>query len=232
MVATTASRGTGYRTTAGEDLSQFLSRWLKVWVALLAVVVLVVVVYLIAITGSLANINGNLRVANNAVTGAGGHTKTLPDQVAGINGSLSGIDPALKPIPAQADAIIGALSSINDKLTATDSSLKDTSGVLQVVLGQANTIEGTLVQADMANGPCTTGLQPPPIATGSCGGNQLGAQNIHERVAIANGILNPALGDANNILSQLRDGVVVHLTSICKSTALTVTNILAAAAPC
>jgi len=94
--------------TGSADDSRFLDRWLKVWITLLIVVTLVVVVYLVAITNSLASINGNLGVANNAVTGAGGDTKTLPDQVQGINASLAAIDPALKPIPGQADEIIDA----------------------------------------------------------------------------------------------------------------------------
>ena len=227
MVATTR---TGYRVAAGEDTASFLSRWLKVWVALLAVVVLVVVAYLIVITNDLADINGNLATANRAVTGAGGHTKTLPDQVAGINGSLTGIDPALKPIPAQADAIIGALTSINDKLTATDGSLKDTSSVLVTVLGQVTGVEGTLIQADQANGPCTNGTLPPPASTGSCSPNQLGVQNIHQRVSIANGILGPARGDADNILGNLRP-VNVHLVSICNSLPATVLGVLSGT-PC
>jgi ABC-type transporter Mla subunit MlaD len=203
----------------GSDDSRFLDRWLKVWITLLIVVTLVVVVYLIAITNSLASINGNLAVANNAVTGAGGDTKTLPDQVQGINTSLSAIDPALRPIPGQADEIIGALTSIDGKLATTDNSLKDTSSSLQGtsgqlvdtasilnrVLGQAGDIRNTLAQADKPNGDC---------GPTSCGANQLGVQNIHQRVAIANNILTPAESDARAILSGLGQ-VNQNLLSIC-----------------
>jgi len=202
-----------------QDRNRFLDRWLKVWIALLVVVTLVVVVYLIAITNSLASINGNLAVANNAVTGAGGDTKTLPDQVQGINASLAAIDPALKEIPNQADKIIGALTSIDGKLATTDGSLKDTSSSLQGtsgqlvdtasilnrVLGQAGTIKDTLFAADQANGPCETT---------ACSPNKLGVQNIHQRVAIANNILTPAEADARNILAGLAL-VNRNLFSIC-----------------
>lgn len=199
---------------AESDQAQFLSRWLKVWVTLLTVVTLVVVVYLIAITGSLASINGNLAVANDAVTGAGGDVVTLPDQVERVNASLGGIDPALKPIPGQADQIIASLTSIDSKLNTIDNSLKDTNGVLKVVLGQANDIRGVLVDAD----------DPP---------DRLGVQNIHRRVAFANGFgdtgwlganpgnLTAAENDAKNILAGLVD-VNKHLVSICKSQAVSV----------
>ncbi len=207
--------------SSGEDTSRFLNRWLKVWIALLVVVTLVVVVYLIAITNSLASINGNLGVADRAVTGAGGDTKTLPDQVQGINASLAAIDPALKPIPGQADQIIGALTDIDGKLATTDGSLKDTSsslmgtsgqlvdtsGILQRVLGQAGSIRDNLFQADQPNGPCQQD---------SCDGSKLGVQNIHQRVAIANNRLVPAEADARNILAGLAQ-VNQNLFSICST---------------
>ena len=220
--------------SSGEDTSRFLDRWLKVWIALLVVVTLVVVVYLIAITNSLASINGNLGVADRAVTGAGGDTKTLPDQVQGINASLAAIDPALKPIPGQADEIIAALTSIDGKLATTDASLKDTSsslqgtsgqlvdtsGILTRVMGQAGTIRENLFQADQPNGPC----EPT-----SCAPTKLGVQNIHQRVAIANNILTPAEADARAILAGLGQ-VNANLVSICSTGALNIP--LVTAGPC
>lgn len=197
---------------AAESQPQFLKRWLIVWVALLAVVTAVVVAFLIAITNTLASINENLAVADKAVSGAGGDVKSLPDQVDAVNASLGGIDPALKPIPSQADEIIAALSSIDSKLKATDGSLKDTSGVLKTVLGQAGSIRGVLVDAD----------DPP---------DKLGVQNIHRRVAFANGVgetgsfganpdsLTAAKADAANIIAGL-DDVNKHLKSICNSPAV------------
>ncbi len=221
----------GYTTRGGgstQDTSRFLDRWLKVWIALLVVVTLVVVVYLIAITNSLASINGNLGVADRAVTGAGGDTKSLPDQVQGINASLAAIDPALKPIPGQADQIIAALTDIDNKLATTDGSLKDTSaslqgtsgqlvdtsGILVRVNGQAGTIRDNLFQADQANGPCE--------AT-TCSPNKLGVQNIHQRVDIANKILTPAELTAKAILAGLVD-VNNNLKNICSKGVLAVIN--------
>ena len=219
----------GYSTRGGstsQDTSRFLDRWLKVWIALLVVVTLVVVVYLIAITNSLASINGNLGVADNAVTGAGGDTKTLPDQVQGINASLAAIDPALKPIPGQADEIIRALSDIDGKLGVTDASLKDTSsslsgtsgqlvdtaGILTRVTGQTGTIRDTLAAADQPLGPCEGN---------GCNPAKLGVQNIHQRVAIANNVLTPAEADARAILAGLGQ-VNANLFNICSQGVLAV----------
>jgi hypothetical protein len=211
MVQTMSSRAdyapTPGRAVRGDDTATFLSRWLKVWVILLTVVTLVVVGYLIVITNSLANINGNLATANAAVSGAGQNVTALPDQVNRINGSLSGIDPALKPIPGQADDIIASLTSIRGKLTDIDGSLKNTEGILRNVLGTANGISGVLITAN-AVGSCGGGAP--------CGPNQLGVQNIHQRVDNANRILDPARGDADAILGGLVS-VNGHLRGICTS---------------
>lgn len=198
------------------DQAQFLKRWLAVWVALLTVVVLVVIVFLLKITSSLNAINNNLATTDSAASGAGGNVKRLPDQVQAINESLVGIDPVLKPIPGQAEAILGVLSSINGKLVTTDGSLKDTSGNLKTILGQANDIEGMLIDADDP----TDGK---------------GVQNIHQRVAKANGVgntgrfgstpnsLTAAEADGRNILAGLQD-TNKHLSSICKTAAVTGTK--------
>lgn len=171
-------RPTPRRRTA-DDQTTFLSRWLKVWVILLTVVTLVVVAYLIIITNSLASINGNLATADRAVQGAGGNVVTLPNQVDRINGALSGIDPALKPIPGQVNEINAALTSINDKLTNVDSSLKDTNGVLKTILGQTSAIDERLKDAD----------EP---------ADNLGVQDIHQRVAAINGRPSPRQGTASS----------------------------------
>ena len=205
----TAVRG---RSARDNDSSQFLKKWITVWVALLAIVTLVVVVFLVTITNSLASINGSLAVADEAVSGAGGDVVTLPSAVDTVNASLGGIDPNLKPIPGQADAIIGSLRSINDKLTNVDRSLVDTSSVLSTVLGQTGTISGILVDSD----------DPP---------DGFGVQNIHQRVAFANGSGNTgsfgsnpsslaaARGDTTNILGQLQ-GINRALRGICNNPAV------------
>ncbi len=194
------------------DQAQFLKRWLAVWVALLTVVVLVVIVFLLRITSSLDSINTNLATTDPGLVSAGGNVERLPDQVQAINESLVGIDPALKPVPQQTVDILAALESINGKLTTTDGSLKDTSGNLKSILGQANDIRGMLVDAD----------DPP---------DGKGVQNIHQRVAFANGVgntgrfgtnphnLTAAEQDAQNIIAGLQD-TNKHLTSICRSPAV------------
>ena len=208
--------------TAGDGAAaDFLKRWVTVWALLLVVVTGVVVVFLIVITNSLAAINGDLAVADEAVTGIGGETKTLPDQVETVNASLGGIDPNLKPIPGQADQIIASLRSIDAKLTSVDSSLKSTAPTLRNAAGTVGTIRGVLVDAD----------DPP---------DRLGVQNIHERVAFVNGAppgpgpvpnrgtgsfgvnpgnLSAAKGDTGNILGQLVEANK-HLRSICGSPAV------------
>lgn len=266
---------------AMEDRRAYLSRWLSVWVALSAVVVLVVVVYLIFISNSLASINSGLQVARNAVTGAGGHTQTLPRQIAGINTSLGGIDTALKPIRGDAGQIVNNLTSIENSLKATDgslastspmlqtissslvdtsglatniagnlnqtaptlaqtsstlggitstlggvsSSLVNTSGVLVSVLGLAGRINGTLIAANVPAGNCNapetnSTFFPPPGSTApggfGCDVAQLGVQNIHQRVSIANSVLAPAQVDLTNITAGLQS-VNGHLTNICNS---------------
>ena len=197
---------------AESDQAQFLKRWLSVWVALLTVVVLVVIVFLLKITDSLSQINDNLTTTDEAASGAGGNVLRLPDQVQDINASLIDIDPALKPIPQQAEDILATLTSINGKLVTTDGSLKDTASNLRTILGQANDIRGMLVDAD----------DPP---------DGKGVQNIHQRVAFANGVgntgrfgttphnLTAAEADAQAIIAGLND-TVKHLTSICRSPAV------------
>ncbi len=194
------------------DQAQFLKRWLAVWVILLTVVVMVVVVFLLRITSSLDAINTNLATTDPGLVSAGGNVERLPDQVQAINESLIGIDPALKDVPRQTEEILTALTSINGKLTSTDGSLKDTSGNLKSILGQANDIRGMLVDAD----------DPP---------DGKGVQNIHQRVAFANGVgstgrfgtnpnnLTAAEADAQNIIAGLQD-TNKHLASICRSPAV------------
>ena len=194
------------------DQAQFLKRWLSVWVALLTVVVMVVIVFLLRITDSLDHIDTNLATTDPDLVSAGGNVQRLPDQVQAINESLVGIDPALKGIPQQTQDILAALQSINGKLATTDGSLKDTSGNLKTVLGQAQDIRGVLVDAD----------DPP---------DGQGVQNIHQRVAFANGQgntgrfgtnpnnLSAAETDATNIIAGLQD-TNKHLTSICRSPAV------------
>ena len=196
------------RPTAGDKASDFLTKWLRVWVVLLVVVTAVVVVYLIVITNTLASINGNLATADRGVRGTGSNTVTLPSEVDQVNGFLASIDPALKPIPGQADQIISSLQSINNSLTSADASLKDTSSTLGGVIGSVNSIRDVLIDAN----------DPP---------DRVGVQNIHRRIAAVNGVgpcsdfcrpesLTGAEADAANILRDLVS-VNRHLNSVCRS---------------
>jgi len=211
MAARRSRSGPAPAPRPANDQTTFLSRWLKVWVILLTVVTLVVVVYLVIITNSLANINGNLATADRAVGGAGGNVTSLPNQVDRINGALTGIDDALKPIPGQAGEIVTVLTSVNDKLTSVDAALKDISGTLVTVLGSANAISTALIDAD----------DPP---------DRLGVQNIHRRVAGLNGAgnagphatggnLSAAEADARVIANSLT-AINQSLTGVCQSTVL------------
>lgn len=196
------------RPTAADRATEFLTKWLRVWVVLLVVVTAVVVVYLIVITNTLASINGNLATADRGVRGTGRNTVTLPSEVDTVNGFLASIDPALKPIPGQADQIIAALTSVNNSLTSADTSLKDTSSTLLGVIGSVGSIRDVLIDAN----------DPP---------DRVGVQNIHRRIAAINGAgpcgefcvgenLTTVEADAGNIL---RDLVAVnrHLNSVCRS---------------
>lgn len=226
----TAAISTSRLRSVDLDQARFLSRWLKVWIVLLSVVVLVVVFYLVFITNSLASINGNLGTASNAVTGAGGHVKTLPGQIQNVNTSLTSIDASLKPITGQAGDIVNALTSINTSLQAVDGSLKDTSSslvntssslvntssVLQTVLGTAGSINTTLIAANLPAGNCTN----------ICTGAQLGVQNIHQRVAIANGVLSSARGDTANVAANQVPAISNQLHNICTGGVVQLVNLL------
>ena len=211
------------------DERAHLAKWLRIWVGVLTVVTLVVVAYLTFITNSLANVNGNLGVVSRQVGGAGANTVELPSSVDRINDSLSKIDTTLKPIPGQAGVIVGALSSINDKLGQTDASLQSIAGTLQTVLGTAGAIGTTLVDAD----------EP---------GDNLGVQDIHQRIARINGRNSSAVGtasaggtpgpfgaspanlstveaDARAIVGGL-DAINTNLTGVCRSTVLSLLRVL------
>ena len=142
---------------AEADMSLFLGRWLKVWVALITVIILVVIVYLLFITNSLASIDDNLAPTERSVAGAGSDVERLPDQVQTINRSLESIDPSLRPINGQLDEIIAALAPIDAKLKTTSGSLVDTASMLRSVTGQAVDIR-CVVAAAQAPGSAGTEL--------------------------------------------------------------------------
>ena len=177
------------------DMSLFLQRWLRVWVALITVVLLVVIVYLFFITGSLSSIDKNLKPTERSVAGAGSDVERLPQQVETINTSLESIDPSLKPINGQLDQIIAALAPIDSKLKTTGGSLVDTASMLRSVTGQAVDIRAVVAAA-----------QSP---------GSLGTELIWRQVGAANSgaELGGVLNDARSIITGL-NGANQHLSSI------------------
>lgn len=119
-------------------------RWLWIWIVVGALVVVVVIGFLLGIVGALEDIDDGLFEADNAVEGAGGDTKPLPQHIQNINGNLTRIDTSLKPITGQADDILSALRSIRGSLVSVDGSLKDTSGSLVDTSGSLVDTSGTL----------------------------------------------------------------------------------------
>ena len=181
----------------GGDVGAFVSTWIKIWAAVLAVVTLVAVIYLIAITQTLASINGHLATAKNAVVDVGGETKTLPRQVENVNNSLKDIDDDVRPIHANTVKIRDSLRSIQGKLVNVDSSLVNTSSVLTGVLRGAGDARGSLVSAQ---------------ALGSEGTNL-----IWRQVAEANNVLIPVEGQARTAIRQLQSANGA-LARICTAT--------------
>ncbi len=193
----------------GGDAGAFVSRWIKIWAGLLAVVTLVAVIYLIAITQTLRNINGNLATAKTAVVDVGGETKTLPRQVDNVNTSLKDIDDDVKPIQAGAQRIRAHLQSIQGKLVNVDRSLVTTSGTLTGVQGGAADIRSTLVSAQTVAGNGTNRIwRQVGGSPGSFGGRDA-----------VNPILDSIRGDSQTAIRQLQSANAA-LDRICKALAI------------
>lgn len=193
------------------DMSLFLSRWLKVWVALITVILIVVVVYLFFITNSLASINDNLGPTQKSVAGAGSDVQRLPDQVQAINRSLQNIDPSLRPINGKLDEIIGALAPIDGKLKTTAGSLGDTAGMLRTTVGTAQGIRSTVDEAQ-GQGSAGTELIWRQVG-GRAGDSPLnavpGSGNLSANQVLEGGVRS----DAGNIVTGL-DRANEHLEAV------------------
>lgn len=208
--ATSPGRGSsgGHQPDTGGGANT--TRWMWTWITIGILVVLVVIGFLIAISSALSSINGNLAEADDAVTGAGGNVEPLPGQVEQVNGSLSSIDQELTAVPGQADEIIAGLTSVRDHLRSVDASLVNTSGTLQGTSGSLQDTSGVLVQVrDLASSIEAT------LEAAESPGDNLGASDIFERVATANGVLQSVKNDTGNVMPQLVS-VNRHLESICE----------------
>ncbi len=197
------------RRSTSSDTSAIVQRWMWTWITIGLLVVLVVIGFLIAITNSLASIDDNLFEADSAVTGAGGDVEPLPGQVAMVNETLAGIDTELAAVPGQADEIIAALTSVRDSLVAVDASLVDTSGTLSGTSGSLVDTDGVLARVLALAGDIEGVLE-----SAESPDNNDGTSDIFQRVATANGVLQPAKDDTGNIIPQL-ESVNTHLESIC-----------------
>lgn len=178
----------------GGDLGGFVSKWIKIWVAVLGVVTIVAVIYLVLIVTTLRSINGNLAAAQGAVVEIGGETKTLPKQVDSINGSLAGIDEDVRPIHANTQKIRASLQSIQSKLAGVDSRLVNIDSTLRSVLGGATDIQRTLVGAQSLNSEGTN------LIFRQVGG-RFGSLAPE---ATLNGQLDGIKGDSGNAIAQLQ----------------------------
>lgn len=222
-----------------EHKVSYLSKWLYVWIVLLSVAALVVVAFLIVIYGALHKVGSNVAVADKAVGAVRGNVSILPGQVHTVNSHLSAINENLKDVPARVgqindslgqvdtnlagpqrsladtagvlhttrrslDSTNGALGKIEGSLRDTNGSLKDTGSVLQSVGGLAGRINTTLHHVDRQ--PNT--LDKLPVSGGAAG--------IYQRVAVANGVLNPANEGVGAILDSLTS-VNGHLKSTCEA---------------
>ena len=190
------------------DMSLFLSRWLKVWVALITVILLVVIVYLFFITGSLASINDNLGPTERSVAGAGRDVQRLPDQVQTINRSLQNIDPSLRPINGKLDEIIGALAPIDGKLKTTAGSLSDTAGMLRTTVGTAQGIQSTVASAQGPS-PGASGTEMIWRQVGGRAGDSPSIGGASANQVLAGGVRS----DAQNIVVGL-DRANEHLDNV------------------
>lgn len=210
----------GQAGTPPEARSPAQTGWMWTWVIIGILVVLVVIAFLLGIISALTSIDDALAEADEAVSSIHGDVRgqpegldeefavedpqPLPDNIANINSNLTAIDGELAAIPGQADDIIAALSDIRGTLSSIDSSLAGTSGTLQ---GTDASLADTLGIAESIRVSLNDTQSNP---------DNLGTDDIWQRVDVANGILTEANSDTTNILSELveTDG---HLESICRS---------------
>ncbi len=125
---------------------------------------------------------------------------------------------ALTSVNSSLQATDGSLKDTSGLLVHTSSSLQDTSGVLTQVLGVANNISGTLISADHPQGDCGNGTV--------CRPNQLGAQNIWQRVTNLNPVLASARSDTGAAANTDLPGVNAQLSGICNGFAPSLLNLL------
>ncbi len=178
------------------------------------------------IEGSLTSTDGSLKDTSSVLQGTSGALTGIASTLGGVNSSLVGTAGNL-------GGINSSLVNTNGMLTGITGSLQSTATVLRSILGLTAGINTTLNQANDAAGDCTNAPEARStfpagnntlVRTGSpCAPNQLGVQNIHQRVAFANNELSPAQFDLTQIVGGSNtglNGVNRNLTAICQSNIL------------
>jgi methyl-accepting chemotaxis protein len=223
-------------------------RWTWIFGTILILVVVVVIGFLSGITSALNSIDDALGTTNSTLTEVGSDADPLPSYVKTINGNLTAIDKALKPIPEQATNILGSLTSIDQSasrinsalgntsssLLSTSSSLVDTSGTLSDVssslVDTSNSLQGTtgVLQTIRRSLVDTSGV----LVVVNTRARQINAALRSAESPNSQGLrlipgqadnINASLGGTNSDTTAINGdlvGVNRHLTSICKSTVL------------
>ncbi|PZS16340.1 MAG: hypothetical protein DLM54_11355 [Acidimicrobiales bacterium] len=184
------------------------------------------------IEGSLTSTDGSLKDTSSVLQGTSGALTGIASTLGGVNSSLIGTAGNL-------NGINGSLVNTNGMLNGISGSLVNTATVLRSVLGLTTGINTTLNQANDPAGDCVNAPEARStfpagnntlVKTGvPCGPNQLGAQNIHQRVAFANNELSPAQFDLTQIVGSGRTGLTGvnnNLVAICKSDILSANGLV------
>ncbi|MGH9071272.1 MAG: hypothetical protein ACRDX8_08960 [Acidimicrobiales bacterium] len=190
--------------------------------------------------GQISSVNGSLSSIATALSPITGDATKIISNLTSIEGNLTTTSASLVNTSGVLSGVSGTLVGISGTLNTVSGSLVNTSGVLTTVLGLAGSIHTTLVNANAVNGNCNapetfSQYNPPAGATSagsfSCAANQLGVQNIHQRVAIADNVLNVAQTDLTDISGNLTK-VNSSLVSACNGLTVSVLKIVSGGGSC
>jgi hypothetical protein len=219
------------------DREHYVRRWVNTWVALGAIVVLVVIGYLVFISSSLAKINNDLGIAQDAVVDSEGNMKTLPNQLAVVNSNLKQINTSLAQVPEYATQIRSNLKAVEATSGSTSSSLADASPQLDTVASNLSKASSTL--RPVASGLTTTSTLLAQILSGTSkidsdlaaingASSRVGIRGLANGVQSISGSLGGAESDLGNVLARVQS-INGHLYRVCKSAPI---NLLHGRQPC
>lgn len=193
-----------------------------------------IITNLTSIEGNLSTTSASLINTSSTLSGTAGTLGGISGNLGSITSALNGVSGTLGTVSGTLGTVSGTLGGTSGTLNGISGSLVNTSGVLTAVLGIAGQINSTLVSANAANGNCNAPetfaqYNPPAGATKiggfSCAANQLGVQNIHQRVAIADNVLNVAQTDLTDISAGLTQ-VDQNLVGVCQSVVIGVLKLV------